>query len=73
MSNPADGSCVAEPANEGLACDEGDVCSTGEVCTMGECIDPNGGTLFYEEFANNDAGWGDDALLLIFGHEVRRR
>jgi hypothetical protein len=57
VCNPDDGSCVAEVANEGMACDDGDSCSDAEVCTAGECIDPGGGTLFYDEFANNNAGW----------------
>ena len=55
--NPDDGSCVATPVLEGMACDDDDNCTAAEVCTAGECIDPIGGAIFYEEFANNNAGW----------------
>ncbi|MCB9850760.1 MAG: hypothetical protein H6817_08650 [Phycisphaerales bacterium] len=32
------GVCVAEPANEGGACDDGDNCSTGDACSNGVCV-----------------------------------
>lgn len=37
VCNPADGSCVAEPANEGASCDDGDLCTVGSVCAEGLC------------------------------------
>jgi len=54
--NPGNGACVATPINEGVACDDGDSC-TAAACTAGQCIDEGGGVIFYEEFANNAAGW----------------
>jgi hypothetical protein len=55
--NPDDGQCIVEPINEGVACNDNDKCSVGEACTAGACGGGMGGTLFYEEFANNMAGW----------------
>ena len=41
VCNPTDGSCEAQPANEGGACDDGDVCTIDDLCSAGVC----GGTL----------------------------
>jgi hypothetical protein len=50
---------VAEVANEGNPCNDNNACTAGEVCTAGTCADPNNpdGYVFYEPFADNDAGW----------------
>ncbi len=57
--DPGDGSCVAAPANEGVACNDGEACTLTDVCTDGVCTDPNNpnGFLFSETFINNNAGW----------------
>lgn len=36
--NPSDGSCVAQPANEGASCDDGSACTTGDLCQGGVCV-----------------------------------
>lgn len=41
MCNPADGSCVAVPTNEGMPCDDGIACTSDTVCISGTCA---GGT-----------------------------
>jgi hypothetical protein len=33
----AEGGCVAQPSDEGLACDDGDPCTVGDVCVLGSC------------------------------------
>ncbi|MFV8754332.1 hypothetical protein ACNOYE_27620 [Nannocystaceae bacterium ST9] len=57
--DPMDGSCVAAPANEGVACNDGEACTITDVCTAGTCTDPDNpdGYLFAETFANNNAVW----------------
>ncbi len=35
--NPADGTCMAAPSNEGGGCDDAVPCTTGDVCTLGLC------------------------------------
>lgn len=58
VCNPNDGSCYAQPANNGNPCNDGNACTVGEVCNAGTCVDPNApGYVFYETFANNNAGW----------------
>ncbi|MBI4718258.1 MAG: hypothetical protein HY763_10670, partial [Planctomycetes bacterium] len=37
VCSPAGGDCVAQPANEGGACDDGLYCTVGETCAGGEC------------------------------------
>ena len=37
VCNEAAGSCLAQPTNEGLACDDGNTCTSGDVCTAGVC------------------------------------
>lgn len=56
----ASGSCTAQAANNGNPCNDGKACTTGEVCGGGTCQDPMNpnGYVFYETFANNNAGWG---------------
>lgn len=53
------GSCVAQAANEGNPCNDGNGCTVAEVCSAATCKDPNNpnGYVFYEPFANNNAGW----------------
>jgi hypothetical protein len=51
------GECVFNTANEGMPCSDADGCAVAPFCTAGVCNDPDGGALFYEPFANNDAGW----------------
>lgn len=54
------GICQPTPANEGGACEDGNPCTGGETCSGGVC---GGGTTipkttyFFEDFANNSAGW----------------
>ncbi|HWV39586.1 MAG TPA: hypothetical protein VN033_14045 [Vulgatibacter sp.] len=36
--DPADGSCKANPVNEGGACDDGSACTVGDSCVEGVCI-----------------------------------
>lgn len=56
--NPTSGDCEAQAAYEGDPCDDGISCTADEVCTSGDCIDPDGDdTLFFEDFADNTAGW----------------
>ncbi|MFO7567894.1 MAG: hypothetical protein R6X02_34960 [Enhygromyxa sp.] len=58
VCNPNDGSCYAQPANNGNPCNDGNACTVGEVCNAGQCADPNApGYVFFETFANNNAGW----------------
>ncbi|HLT40459.1 MAG TPA: hypothetical protein VK034_29470 [Enhygromyxa sp.] len=51
------GECVLNIVNEGMPCDDAEGCAIAPYCISGECLDPDGGALFYEPFANNDAGW----------------
>ncbi|NOS99969.1 MAG: hypothetical protein HOP29_05025 [Phycisphaerales bacterium] len=37
VCNPANGSCQAQPANEGGVCNDADNCTTGDVCLSGAC------------------------------------
>ena len=56
--NPDNGQCEAAPANEGNPCNDNNACTSAEKCTAGACVDANGGEVFYEDFADNSAGWG---------------
>src|SRR5690606_33438401 len=51
------GECVLEVTNESMPCADADGCAIAPFCSAGVCADPDGGALFYEPFANNDAGW----------------
>lgn len=52
------GDALAQVAADGTACDDGNSCTADTVCAGGVCGDPsNPGYLFYEDFADNDAGW----------------
>lgn len=57
--DPADGSCFAAPANEGMACDDGSSCTLVDACTDGVCTDPDNpeGYTLFEAFPNNMQGW----------------
>jgi hypothetical protein len=37
VCDPADGSCSAQPANEGAACDDGNACTENDTCSGGMC------------------------------------
>jgi hypothetical protein len=54
--NPADGSCSADPANEGGACDDGTACTYDDICVVGVCAGTSG-PLFEETFVDNSQGW----------------
>jgi hypothetical protein len=61
VCDPNDGSCDAQPANEGQSCDDGDACTLAEVCQAGVCQDPDGQAIyFFEDFEDNSANWGLD-------------
>ena len=51
------GECAVENINEGMPCAGAVGCTSNPVCGDGVCDDPNGGALFYEDFADNSAGW----------------
>jgi hypothetical protein len=51
------GECMGAIVNEGLPCYDIAGCFESATCSEGVCANPVGGPLFYEEFANNDAGW----------------
>jgi hypothetical protein len=55
--DPDSGQCEAAPANEGNPCNDNNACTAAEKCTAGACVDPGGGEVFYEDFADNSAGW----------------
>ena len=56
--NPDDGSCVATPANEGMACDDMNACTAASSCLAGKCGDPQKlGYVLNEDFSDNMAGW----------------
>jgi len=38
VCNAGDGSCEAQPINEGLTCTDGDPCTLGDVCATGVCL-----------------------------------
>jgi hypothetical protein len=58
VCDPNDGQCVAQNVDDGTACDDGNGCTANTVCAAGVCGDPNDpGYVFYEDFADNDAGW----------------
>jgi hypothetical protein len=61
------GVCVANPINEGGACDDGLSCTANTTCTAGTC---GGGTstittYLVESFASNAAGWTMDTTWQI--------
>jgi len=59
VCNPDNGSCIAQPTNNGNPCNDNNTCTVGEVCSAGMCADPNApGYLFYDDFNDNAAGWG---------------
>ncbi len=35
--NPADGTCVVTPADDGTSCDDGSACTSGDACLAGAC------------------------------------
>jgi hypothetical protein len=37
VCDPATGACIAQPRNEGGACDDGDGCTVGDFCSNGVC------------------------------------
>jgi hypothetical protein len=56
--DPATGQCAASSTNEGMTCDDGSECTLNATCSNGTCFDPTGpGYFFYEDFADNTAGW----------------
>ncbi len=66
------GACIANPINEGNACDDGLSCTTGTTCQSGICT---GGTssitvFLAEDFGDNVAGWQLGTEWQIAGAQV---
>ncbi|PRP99957.1 hypothetical protein [Enhygromyxa salina] len=58
VCNQNNGQCAQQSANDGNPCNDSNQCTVAEVCNIGECEDPNApGYVFFEDFANNSAGW----------------
>jgi hypothetical protein len=57
VCNVDTGQCSAQPGKEGMPCVGAMGCYDAATCNQGTCEDPDGGFIFYEDFADNDAGW----------------